>query len=404
MNDEPLDSDLDVQTLLVHAGNARRNLRSTALSIYPSTSFIADSPEQLDDIMAERVHGYSYARHSNPTVDGLTDAVKRLEQAETVIATGSGMAAIDAALFATGLRMGDTVLLSRDLYGASLNLVGKVWSQYGIEFVVVDLTDLQTVETTLKQLRPKVMLFETVSNPLLKVVDAPALVKMAHEVSCQVIVDSTFTTPLMTRPLTFGADLVVHSATKYLGGHGDAMGGIVAAGNAKYHDALHQYLKLRGGVLGPFEAWLIHRGLQTLAVRFERQCANAWELATRLEETGRLRAVYHPFLASHPTVETAKRLLPKNLGGAVVTLELDGGRREAYQFLKALKVVRPATTVGDVYTLCLYPLVASHRNQTEEERLSMGITEGTVRLAVGLEHPDDIYADIVQAVEAAVRV
>ncbi len=402
MNDESLDGDFDVQTLLVHAGNPRRNLRPTALSIYPRTSFITDSPEQLDDIMAERVHGHSYARHSNPTVEGLTEAMRLLEHAETVIATGSGMAAIDAALFATGLRAGDTVLLSRDLYGASLNLVGKVWEQYGIVSVVVDLTDLQAVEAALKQLRPKVLLFETVSNPLLKVVDAPALVSMAHDVLCQVVVDSTFTTPLMARPLQYGADLVVHSATKYLGGHGDAMGGVVAGG-AKYHDALHQYLKLRGGVLGPFEAWLIHRGLQTLAVRFERQCQSALQLATRLEETGRLRAVYHPFLASHPTVETAKRLLPAHLGGAVVTLELHGQRREAYRFLKALKVVRPATTVGDVYTLCLYPLIASHRNQTEEERRRMGITEGTVRMAIGLEHPDDIYADIVQAIEAAER-
>jgi len=401
LNEEPFDSDLDIQTLLVHAGNPRRNLQPTALSIYPSTSFIADSPEQLDDIMAERVPGYSYARHGNPTVEGLTDAMKRLEHAAAVIATGSGMAAIDAALFATGLRAGDTVLLSRDLYGASLNLVGKVWAQYGVLSVVVDLTDLQAVAAAFKQHRPKALLFETVSNPLLKVVDAPVLVKMAHDFSCQVIVDSTFTTPLMARPLSYGADLVVHSATKYLGGHGDAMGGIVAAGDVKYYDILHQYIKLRGGILGPFEAWLIHRGLQTLAVRFERQCANAWQLATRLEDSGRLRAVYHPFLASHPTVETAKRLLPAQLGGAVVTLELRGERREAYRFLKALKVVRPATTVGDVYTLCLYPLIASHRNQTEEERMSMGITEGTVRLAVGLEHPDDIYADVIQAVADA---
>ncbi len=392
--------ELAVETMLVHAGNVRRDVDSTALAIYPSTSFMADSPEQLDRIMAGEEDGFSYSRHGNPTVDGLMVAMAQLEGAETVIATASGMAAIDAALFAVGLRTGDTVLLSRDLYGASLNLVGKVWAQYGVKTVVADLTDLNQLEAILHRERPKALLFEILSNPILKVADAPKIVAMAHAVDCQVIVDSTFTTPLMVKPLSFGADLVVHSATKYLGGHGDAMAGIVA-GSGRYHDALHQYLKLRGGVLGPFEAWLIHRGIQTLAVRFERQCANAWELAQHLEQTGVFRHVYHPFLQSHPTVATAQRLLPAHMGGAVVTIELMGARKEAYTFLRSLRVIRSATTIGDVYTLCLYPLVASHRNQTDQERLAMGITEGTMRIAVGLEHPNDLFADIMQAATMA---
>ncbi|MCI0182362.1 trans-sulfuration enzyme family protein [Sulfoacidibacillus ferrooxidans] len=389
-----------VETMLVHAGNVRHNVDPTALAIYPSTSFVADSPEELDQIMGGTMDGFSYSRHGNPTVEGLTHAMAQLEGAETVIATSSGMAAIDAALFAAGLHAGDTILLSRDLYGASLNLAGKIWSQYGVKSVVADLTDLDQLHAILLKEQPKVLLFEILSNPLLKVADAPKIVQMAHEVGCQVIVDSTFTTPLMVKPLSFGVDLVVHSATKYLGGHGDAMGGIVA-GHAHYEEALHQYLRLRGGILGPFEAWLIHRGIQTLSVRFERQCQNAWNVAQRLEATHDFRHVYHPFLESHPTFSTAKKLLPAELGGAVVTIELKGARKEAYDFLRSLQVVRSATTIGDVYTLCLYPVVASHRNQTEQERLAMGITEGTMRIAIGLEHPDDIFADIMQATHFA---
>ncbi|PWI58878.1 trans-sulfuration enzyme family protein [Sulfoacidibacillus thermotolerans] len=402
MNNQQQKRTLAVETLLVHAGNVRHNVDSTALAIYPSTSYMADSPEQLDEIMAGTTEGFSYSRHANPTVEGLTQAMAQLEGAGTVIATASGMAAIDAALFAASLAPGDTILLSRDLYGASLNLAGKVWGQFGVKSFMEDFTNLEQLQATLEKLRPKVLLFEVLSNPLLKVVDVSAVIAMAHQVNCQVIVDSTFTTPLMIRPLALGADMVIHSATKYLGGHGDAMGGIVAA-HERYKEALQQYIKLRGGILGPFEAWLIHRGLQTLAVRFERQCENAWQLASKLDKSGLLKTVYHPFLPNHPTFATAKRYLPSHLGGAVVTLELFGGRKAAYTFLKSLRVVRSATTIGDVYTLCLYPVLASHRNQSEAERLEMGITEGTLRIAVGLEHPDDLFVDLIQAIEKAAQ-
>lgn len=391
-----------LETILVHAGGGPVQANPTALPIYPSNSYIVDSLEELDGIMSGKTAGYSYARHGNPTVDGLAEAMARLEGAETVIATASGMAAIDAAFFAVGLGPGDTVLLSRDLYGASLHLARSVWGQYGVRTATLDMSDLEGLRSALDEFGPKALLFETLSNPLLKVADLPRVVEMAHGAGCQVIVDNTFATPLAMQPLRHGADLVVHSATKYIGGHGDAMGGIVAAGG-KYSEVLHQFLKSRGAVLGPFEGWLLHRGLRTLSVRFERQCETAWHLARDLERTGRLRAVYHPFLQSHPTVDVARKLLPEKLGGAVVTLELPGGKEGAFRFVRALRVVRPATTVGDVYSLCLYPPVASHRNQTLEERLEMGITDGTMRIAVGLEHRDDLFADLLQAVEAAER-
>lgn len=389
-----------LETLLVHAGNdivKTEPYFATSPVIYPSTSFQVSSPELLDQVMEGSVPGFSYARHGNPTVQAFAHAMARLEEAEVGVATASGMAAIDMALYAACLQPGDSLLLSQDLYGASLNLASTIWTQYGIRSVVADFTDLTQVEDSLRINHPKAMFFEMISNPLLKVVDMSSIVELAESYGCQVIVDNTFTTPLMVQPNVLGADLVVHSATKYLGGHGDAMGGVVVGKNV-YSERLHQYLKLRGAVLGPFEAWLLHRGLKTLAVRFERQCANALDIAESLAASERFERIYYPLLPDHPSHLTARRYFG-TMGGAVVTLEIPGGKDGVYQFIKNLHLVGSATTVGDVYTLCLYPLIASHRNQTPEERRTMGITEGTVRIAVGLEDPQDVADDILQAMK-----
>jgi cystathionine beta-lyase/cystathionine gamma-synthase len=241
---------------------------------------------------------------------------------------------------------------------------------------------------------------ELLTNPLVKVVDGPAVTTLAHQVGAAVIVDNTFTTPLAARPLADGADLVVHSATKYLAGHGDATGGVVV-GPAAYEKRLVQYLKLRGAVLGPMEAWLILRGLRTLALRFRRQVANAGALAEGLAASGLFQAVHYPGLPSHPHYERARRLYGDYAAGAVVTVELDGGREAVFRFLSALRLVGSATTVGDVYTLCLYPAIASHRQQTPEERAAMGIHDGTVRISVGIEDPADLLDDLCQAARAA---
>ena len=390
-------------TLLVHAGTPRvENIQPTALPIFPSTSYQSESAERLDRLMAGEVPGFSYARHGNPNVEALVDAMKELEEAQTGIATASGMAAIDAALYATGVRPGDTVLVSQDVYGASLNLLGTIWAESEIQVVVGDFTDLTRFESLLQKHKPTSILIETLSNPLLKILDVPRIAELAHTVEAQLIVDNTFTTPLIMQPLTLGADIVVHSATKYLGGHGDAMGGIVVA-REDYHDRLHQYLKLRGAVLGPFEAWLIHRGLRTLGVRFEKQCQNAAIIAEALRTSQIFERVFYPLFSDHPTYSVAQRLLAPALGGAVVTLDLGGSQATAFRFLNELQLVGSATTVGDIYTLCLYPVIASHRNQSPEERQTMGITDSMVRVSVGLEDPDDVISDLIQAAKIARR-
>lgn len=372
------------------------DLEPTALPIYPATSFRSRSAESLDQLMAGQRQGFSYARHGNPNVDALVEAMMRLEGTETGIATGSGMAAIDAALYASGLAVGDRVLVSQDVYGASLSLLSTIWREAGVEVIVADLTEAEVFATQLEQLHPKAVLVETISNPLLKVLDIPAMSRLAHDAGAQMIVDNTFSTPVMCRPAEWGADLVVHSATKYLGGHGDAMGGVVL-GRHEHQDRLHQYLKLRGAVLGPFEAWLIHRGLRTLGVRFERQSANANRVAKMLYDSGLFARVYYPLLEDHPTYAVARKVLGDTLGGAVVTLDIKGGKNEVFRFIDHLELVASATTVGDIYSLCLYPLIASHRNQTREERAKMGISDATVRISVGLEDPEDIALDIIKA-------
>jgi cystathionine beta-lyase/cystathionine gamma-synthase len=390
-----------LETLFVHAGNPDHWPRemSTAPLLVPSVSFRAQTPDLMDAILGGEQPGFSYSRHANPTVLGFSEAVRALEAGETAQAFGSGMAALDAALFAVDLKPGDHVLLSQDLYGATLNLSEQIWGPMGIQADIVDISQSSLVAEALQRVRPKALLLETLSNPLMKISDLDNVIALAHQFACQVIVDNTFATPVLVRPTLHGADLVVHSATKYLGGHGDALGGVVV-GRQVYADRLHQYVKLRGGVLSPFDAWLLHRGLKTLGVRIERQVANALVVARELHASGKFRRVWYPGLPDHPSHEQAQRLFGDRGFGAVVTVEVPGGREPVFRLLSRLKLVGSATTVGDVYTLCLYPRVASHRNQSPQALAAMGISDETLRIAVGLEAADEIVSDILTAMDA----
>lgn len=386
-----------LETLLVHAGHQDQwpSQAPTAPALIPSTSFRTETPEAMDAILGGREEGYTYSRHGNPTVAGFAEAVRVLEAGSVAEAYASGMAALDAALFAVNLKAGDHLLLSRDLYGATMNLSEQIWGEMGVIVHTVDVTQLDEVETALARFKPHALLLETMSNPILKVPDLPRLIALAHDAHCPVIVDNTFATPVLARPLTLGADLVVHSATKYLGGHGDATGGVVV-GTEPYRARLHQYVKLRGSVLSPFDAWLLHRGLKTLGIRVERQCQNAHHVAQKLKDSGRFHRVYYPGLADHPSHETARALFSERYG-AVVTVDVPGGQESVLHLLSQLKVVGSATTVGDVYSLCLYPRMASHRNQSPEALAAMGISDETLRISVGLEAVEDIVNDILSA-------
>jgi cystathionine gamma-synthase/methionine-gamma-lyase len=268
----------------------------------------------------------------------------------------------------------------------------------------VDVCDLPAVEAAFASAatRPVALIAETVSNPLLKVADLPRLAEIAHVHAAAFIVDNTFATPVLIHPLSLGADYVVHSATKYLGGHGDVLGGAVIT-SAERRKELNEINKLIGSNLGPQEAWLIHRGLKTLPLRVLRQCANALEIANWLTQHPRIEHVNYPGLTSHPQHELASRMLNGGQGaafGAMVSFDIrDAGQADVFRFMERLRLVQPATTLGDVYSLVLYPAISSHRALDPETRHRIGIGDGLVRLSVGIEDPGDIIADLSAALE-----
>jgi cystathionine gamma-synthase/methionine-gamma-lyase len=313
------------------------------------------------------------------------------------------MAAIHAALLATGLEAGQAVVSAHDVYGASYALLANLFTSLGMRVRFVDIADLASVEQAIIEEKPKAVFCEIISNPLLKVADVPAVAELAHAHGAAMIVDSTFATPYLVRPLTLGADYVVHSSTKYLGGHGDVLGGIVVTSTER-RKRLWELIKITGGNLGPNQAWLTMRGLKTLPLRMAQHCRNAAAVAAWLAEHPRIAKVNYPGLPGHPQHDVATRLFREGCYGGMVSFEIAGAdQAQVFRFMEALKLVLPATTLGDVYSLTLYPAHSSHRALSPEERAAIGIGEGLVRLSVGIEDVEDIIADLDQALEQTLR-
>jgi cystathionine gamma-synthase/methionine-gamma-lyase len=353
--------------------------------------------DDLDAVFAGTRAGYVYARFGSPTVTALEEAMAALEQGEAALAFASGMAAVHAALLAVGVRAGSAVVAAQDVYGATYALLDRLLRSQGITVRFVDVTDLHAVESACAELEPAALLVETVSNPLLKVADLAALVEIAHRHGAAFLVDNTFATPCLVQPLSLGADGVIHSATKYLGGHSDVLGGVVVTDEAR-RAALLDVLKLTGANLGPQEAWLVLRGVRTLPLRMRRHCENALAVAQWLELHPKVERVYYPGLPSHPQHGLAQRLFQGQGFGGIVSFDLRGaGQREVFRFFEALQLCLPATTLGDVCTLVLYPAHSSHRPLAPEERARIGIGDGLVRLSVGIEAVEDIIGDLERA-------
>lgn len=392
-------ADWTLETRAVHAGRlipeGDRGGRAFIPTIPPIHSSVTYSYERMEDLDAAfDVGGYVYARHGSPTVAALEEAVAALEEGETAVAFASGMAAIHAALLAAGARAGTAVVAARDLYGATYLLLDRLLRSQGVDARFVDITDLNAVEAMCAEARPAVLLVETISNPLLKVADLPALAGIAHRHGAALVVDNTFATPYLVRPLTLGADFVVHSGTKYLGGHGDVLAGVVVTSAAR-RERLMEVLKTAGANLGPVEAWLLLRGIRTLFLRVERQFASALKVARWLEAHPGVARVFYPGLPSHPQHDLAARLFGGRGFGGIVTFELKGaGQEEVFRFMDRLRLCVPATSLGDVQTLVLHPASSSHRGLSPAERASLGITEGMVRISVGIEAVEDILADL----------
>jgi len=386
-------------TQAVHAGERapRPDFTPIATPIYPAATFFYDDVADTYAAIAGERAGYSYTRYGNPTVAAFEEAVATLEGGEGAVAYASGMAAVLGALLGSGVRAGESIVAAQDVYGATYSLLASFFPRFGVRTSFVDITDLAAVEAAVARERPRALHCETMSNPLLKLADLDALAKIAHTYDALLLVDNTFTTPCLVQPLAHGADLVIHSATKYLGGHGDVTGGVVVTSAARA-DAMRMEQRNVGGILGPQEAWLALRGLKTLPLRMARHGLNAWEVAAWLAAHPRVSRVYYPGLPTHPQHELARRLFAHGNCGGMVAFDIAGGDKAAVlRFLNALRLCLPVASLGDVYSLLMYPAMSSHRTLTPEQRAAVGIGDGLVRLSVGIEDVSDIIADLQHA-------
>jgi cystathionine beta-lyase/cystathionine gamma-synthase len=393
---------IDIATKLVHCGERQKisDAQPVANPIYASATFTYESMEDIDKVFGGEKQGYIYTRYGNPTVVALEESVRAVEDGVTACAYSSGMAALHAALFACDLKPGSTVVASQDLYGATTNLLTTVFGSFGVRTVAADFDDLENLHSVVQEAKPVVLMAETISNPLLKICDLEACAEIAHSVGARLIVDNTFASPYLCQPLKFGADMVVHSATKYLSGHADAMGGVVVSRDEFDSAALVGVMKLVGGVLSVWEAHHILRGMKTLGVRMDRQCENARAVAERLRTNSLVEKVYYPGFFTGQELAVAKRMLGENHAGALVSIELKNNTTEgAFRFMNALRLCVRSTSLGDVFTSVLHPTTAFLRDVTPVRRRELGVADGLVRISVGIEKVDDVVRDIEQALE-----
>jgi len=386
-------------TRVVHSGRRQPlpDFYPTVPPIYLNTTFSYAEYHTTDDVFFHRREGYVYGRYGTPTHRALEEALADLEGADAAFCTASGMAAVHLALLAAGAGREAPVLVAQDVYGSTLTLTTRVLAQLGVPVFTVNVDDLEVVHQRLHEIRPAVFFFEVISNPLTKVADVPTLIAWAHEVDARVVVDNTFTTPLLFRPLEHGADFVVHSATKYLSGHGDVLAGVVLT-RQEHAERTETLLRQLGSNLGPVEAWLVYRGLKTLALRFPRQCENALHIAHFLQDHPLVSRVYYPGLPDHPHHQRAAQLFGGDHYGAIVAFDIvNAGPEHVFRFLDSLELCLPVTTLGDIYTTVLYPARSSHHYLTEEERAALGIGPGLLRLSAGIEDPEDIIEDLKHA-------
>ncbi|WP_405353036.1 methionine gamma-lyase [Fusobacterium vincentii] len=384
-------------TTAIHVGTLKNLYGTLAMPIYQTSTFIFDSAEQGGRRFALEEAGYIYTRLGNPTTTVLENKIAVLEEGEAGVAMSSGMGAISSTLW-TVLKAGDHIVTDKTLYGCTFALMNHGLTRFGVEVTFVDTSNLDEVKNAMKK-NTRVVYLETPANPNLKIVDLEALSKIAHtNPNTLVIVDNTFATPYMQKPLKLGADIVVHSVTKYINGHGDVIAGLVVTNKELADQIRFVGLKdMTGAVLGPQDAYYIIRGMKTFEIRMERHCANAKKVVEFLNKHPKIEKVYYPGLETHPGYEIAKKQM-KDFG-AMISFELKGGFEAGKTLLNNLKLCSLAVSLGDTETLIQHPASMTHSPYTKEEREAAGITDGLVRLSVGLENVEDIIADLEQGLE-----
>lgn len=382
-------SEYEFDTLAVRAGIARSQFNEHSEALYLTSSFVFDNAAQAAARFSGADEGNVYARFTNPTVTAMQQRLAALEGGEACVATASGMSAILSLAMAT-LQAGDHVVASMGLFGATQQLFGTILAKFGIETTFVPATDPDAYRAAIKA-RTRLFFIETPSNPLTEVIDIAAVAEIAHACGAILAVDNCFCTPALQRPLEMGADVVVHSATKYLDGQGRVLGGAVV-GKKVIVDEVLKFLRTAGPSISPFNAWVILKGLETLRIRMEAQSATAIELARWLEQQAGVERVYYPGLASHPQHELAMR--QQKSGGAIVSFEVAGGREGAWRVVDSTRMISITANLGDTKTTITHPASTTHGRISAEARAAAGITEGLLRIAVGLEAVEDLRADL----------
>ena len=390
---------MQIHTKAVHAGDRKKAGAHTPVTtpIHTATSFFYDSMAQLDRIFAREEAGYCYSRFDNPSAGALEELMAALENGAAALACASGMAAIHTAILTALADRPKSIVAASALYGQSFTLLMSVLEPLGVAIRFADVCDPDALRATVADAQPGCIYIESISNPLLRVAPLDTVAGIARDAGAALVVDHTFATPLLARPLDLGAHFSVHSVTKYLAGHGDVLGGVVVC-DSSHADALRAFGRNLGPVLGPFECYLTMRGIKTFPLRMERQCANACRAASWLAQHPRVSRVYFPGDPRHPDAAAIARIFPPGLYGAMVSFEIrDGGREEVFRFMDALKLIVRATSLGDVHSMMLYPVMSSHRDLSPKHRQRMGVQDNLVRLSVGIEAPEDILADLEQA-------
>jgi O-succinylhomoserine sulfhydrylase len=385
-----MDKDHELATLGVRAGQVRTGFHEHSEALFLTSSFVFDSARQAAARFTGGEEGFTYSRFTNPTVSMMQDRLAALEGAEACIATASGMSAI-LAMSMSLLRAGDHVICANGVFGATVQLFSGILARFGIETTFVPATDLGGWRRAARP-NTKLLFLETPSNPLMEVSDIGALAALAKECGARLAVDNAFCTPALQRPLALGADLVIHSATKYLDGQGRVLGGAIVGAKSLVTDHVFPFLRTAGPCISPFNAWVILKGMETLELRMRAQSGRALELAQWLESRPEVARVFYPGLRSHPQHELALR--QQRAGGAVVSFEVRGGREAAWRVIDSTRLISITANLGDVKTTITHPASTTHGRLTPEARTAAGISEGLLRVAVGLESLEDLKQDL----------
>jgi O-succinylhomoserine sulfhydrylase len=378
------------ETNLVHGGTLRSGFGETSEALFLTQSFVYDSAEQAEARFQGDEPGFIYSRFSNPTIKMLEDRLCLLEGAEACRVTASGMAAVTAAMLCS-LSAGDHVVAARALFGSCRYVVEELLPRFGVETTLIDGRDLEAWKAA-RRPNTKVFFLETPSNPNLEVIDLQAVADIAHDGGAKLYVDNVFATPLYQRPMQFGADVVIYSATKHMDGQGRCLAGAVLASQDWIDDHLHTFLRQTGPSLSPFNAWVILKSLETFALRVNQQTDTASALADRLAEHPKVARVFYPHRKDHPDYAVASEQMAR--GGTLIAFEVEGGKADAFAFLNRLNIVKISNNLGDAKSLITHPSTTTHQRLDEAARLDLGIHQSLVRLSVGLEHVDDLWEDL----------